>query len=96
MKTDLQKSMTKDVQRVAYDRVPETCDNLKEIIQEELTELINDLVLDPDAIARVEVTEGNLFRTIRDSITLPFRDEQMLILDTLRREDFELTEIPDE
>jgi len=78
--TPEQREMPKHVQRQAYQRIPMTCDKVREILDEVQQNLMNDLEIDPADLAIVDAAMSHAFQRVRDEVTQPFRIEQMKLL----------------
>jgi hypothetical protein len=82
--TPEQRSFSRDVQREAYQRLPETCDRVREILTEAQYDLMNDLEIDPAEIATVDAVMSRAFQQIRDDVTQVFRTEQMRLINRMQ------------
>jgi urate oxidase len=79
--TPEQRSFSRDVQREAYQRLPETCDRVREILTEAQYDLMDELEIDPADYVTVDAILSIAFQKIRDEVTQNFRTEQMRLLD---------------
>jgi hypothetical protein len=79
--TPEQRSFSRDVQREAYQRLPETCKRVREILEEAQKGLMDELEIDPADYVTVDAILSIAFQKIRDEVTQNFRTEQMRLLD---------------
>ena len=75
-----QRQFSKNVQREAYQRLPETCDNVREILDEAMHQIMIDCEIDPAEIATIDAVMSHAFIRIRDEVTQTFRTEQMRLI----------------
>jgi hypothetical protein len=80
-----QRQFPKDVQREAYDRIPETCKRVRSILEEAQASVMNDLEVEPHDIAIVDAIMSEAFIKIRDEVTQSFRTEQMRLINEMRK-----------
>ena len=66
--------------RVAYDRLPMTCETVREILDEAAGKIINEFQIPNEEYAFVDAAISQAFLRIRDEVTQPFRTEQMRLL----------------
>jgi len=75
--TPEQRSFPKEVQREAYNMIPETCERVREILDRAGEALMIDLEIDRADYAIVDSALSIAFGNIRDEITHEFRTELM-------------------
>jgi len=80
-----QRQFSKDVQREAYRRLPETCKKVRGILDEAQASIMNDLEVEPYDIAIVDAIMSEAFIKIRDEVTQSFRTEQMKLIHEMRK-----------
>jgi|GEM_PF-3728649 len=86
--TPLQRSMSKEIRREAYRRIPMSCDRVRQILDEAKWSIILDVeVLDAADEAVVDAAISQAFLKLRDEVMHPFRDEQMGLLALTREVD---------
>ena len=82
--TPFQRTFPKEVQREAYQRLPMTCDKVREILDQAQEAIMFDLDIDEADTASVDAILSQVFMQIRDEVTQKFRDEQMELLNCCR------------
>jgi len=84
--TPVQLSTPEPIRRRAYNCFPETCEALRGILDEVTQQVMQEFELLPEDEVTVDIIVSQAFCSIRDTITQPFRDEQMKLLYKLDRE----------
>jgi hypothetical protein len=81
--TPEQQAFEKSVQRAAYERLPETCDQVRSILDDAQNELMRELEVDPADNAIVDDILSRVFMRVRDEVTQKFRTEQMRLINEM-------------
>jgi hypothetical protein len=75
-----QLAFPKPIRREAYRRLPETCERVREILNEVQDSFMQEFNIDPADIAGVDAIISQAFLRIRNEVTQEFRTEQMRLL----------------
>lgn len=75
-----QRAFPKSVKRQAYQRFPESCHHLRDILTDAMRDIMAECGIDPAEEATIESVISRTFQRIRDEVTQPFRTEQMKLL----------------
>jgi hypothetical protein len=78
-----QKAIPREIRRMAFSRMPMTCDTVRGILDAAMDQIMRDLEIDPADGAILDAAASQAFQQLRDQITQPFRTEQMALLCTL-------------
>lgn len=78
--TPQQRLMPRSVRRVGYRRLPETCDQVRAILNEAQAEIMEQLEVPKYDLAIVDDILSRAFLRIRDGVTQRFRTEQLVLL----------------
>lgn len=75
-----QRLMPLSVHRVAFKAIPQTCGNVRGILDEAMYTIMQDLEIPAEETAAVDASISRAFQRIRDEVTQPFRTAQMRLI----------------
>ena len=75
--------MTQAVQREAYERLPESCDTLRELLTKLQDDIMEEFEIPAEELPAIDCHISSAFMAIRDLVTQKFRDEQMTLIDKI-------------
>lgn len=78
--TPEQRAFPKSVKRQAYQRFPESCNQVRAILNDAMKQIMAECGIDPAEEATIDSVISQTFQRIRDEVTQPFRTEQMKLL----------------
>lgn len=81
--TPEQRKFSREVRREAFRRIPETCDTVRQILDDAKQQILRDMGWDPADEALIDAAVTWAFSEIRNKVSHPFRTEQMRLLDEL-------------
>jgi hypothetical protein len=84
--TVIQKTFSSNVQREAFNRLPETCDAVRKALTDAENAIMSDLDICESERATVDSAMCAAFLEIRNNVTNIFRDEQMRLLQEISKQ----------
>lgn len=91
-----QRAVPRHVLGTAFRRIPQTCQTVREILDEASAQIMRDLEVDQADGATLDAAVSFAFQQIRDRVTQPFRTEQVRLLLELREVKQQLRDILEE
>lgn len=78
--TPIQRQAPKEIVKEAFERLPETCDLVRAILNEAQTDIMTEYEIQAGYEVRLDQILSYAFCRIRNEVTQRFRDEQVTLL----------------